>query len=78
MTLCALSPKTGRVPIFESYQKDGNGTHTTLKVLQCDLSPDINWILVTQLSVKLFMNSLHMIYYQPIIRRNAITARDVE
>ena len=66
MTLCALSTMTGRLPIFESYQKDGNGAQTTSKVLQCDLSPDISWLLVTQLSVKLFMNSLHMIYYQPI------------
>jgi len=67
VTLCALSSKTGRLILFESYQKNGNGAQTMSKVLQCDLSPDISWILVTQLIVKLFMNSLHMNYYPPII-----------
>lgn len=78
VTLCALFIKTGRLPLFEINQKYGKVAQTTSKVLQCDLSPDISWMLVTQMNVKLFMNSPHMVYYQPIIWRNAITARDVE
>ena len=63
VTLWALSPKIGKLPLFESYQKDGNFGQTMSKVLQCDMSPDISWMFVTQLSVKLFKNSLHMNYY---------------
>jgi hypothetical protein len=32
VTLCALSPKTGRQLPFECYQKDGNGVQNMSKV----------------------------------------------
>jgi hypothetical protein len=54
-SLCVVSPKTGALQLSKSYQRDGNSAQTLVasmsKVLQCDLSPVISRMLVTQMSV---------------------------
>jgi len=59
--------------LSESYHREGNSEQTLVgsmsKVLQCDLSADINWSLVTQLSV----NPLSMTFVLTLMFTTPVT-----